>query len=173
MLNKISPRAIFGAMTLICIGLLATAYQLQYGPQHQQPCPYCILQRYAYMAIALVSLLAAIHGPQRIGVILYAAANALCSVVGLAFAGLQLGKSGLSESCLADPVGDFVNNLPSANWWPEYLFATGGCGSKFPPILGLSVPVWSLVWFSVFAILSMLFLAKALRYRPFGKYYKN
>ncbi len=165
MSNKITLRIFFAAIALVCIGLLLTAYQLQYGPQHQQPCPYCILQRYAYMAIALVSLAAAIHGPARTGTIVYALLMDLCAVAGVAFASLQLGKTGLAESCLADPVGDFVNTLPSANWWPEYLFATGGCGTQFPPILGLNVPVWSLIWFGVFAAISMGLLLSALRRR--------
>ena len=161
--NKTAPRALFASIALICIGLLLTAYQLQYGPQHQQPCPYCILQRYAYMAIAMVSLVALIHGPARTGTIIYALVIDFCSVVGMAFVSIQLGKTGLAESCLADPVGDFVNSLPGANWWPEYLFATGGCGTQFPPILGLSVPVWSLIWFAVFAILSLFLCAMAWR----------
>lgn len=159
--NKTAPRALFASIALICIGLLLTAYQLQYGPQHQQPCPYCILQRYAYMAIAMVSLVALIHGPARTGTIIYALVIDFCSVVGMAFVSIQLGKTGLAESCLADPVGDFVNSLPGANWWPEYLFATGGCGTQFPPILGLSVPVWSLIWFAVFATLSLFLCAMA------------
>ncbi len=163
--NKIPARFVFACISMICIGLLVTAYQLQYGPQHQQPCPYCILQRYAYMAIALASLAAAVHGPGRTGAIIYAALMDLCAVGGVAFASLQLTKTGLAESCLADPVGDFVNTLSGANWWPEYLYATGGCGTKFPPILGLSVPVWSLVWFAVIAIASKILLVAAMRRR--------
>jgi protein dithiol:quinone oxidoreductase len=123
------------------------------------------LQRYAYMAIGLISALAAMHGPGRIGTLLYAVFADLCAVGGLAFAGLQLTKTGLAESCLADPVGEFVNTLPSANWWPEYLFATGGCGAKFPPILGLSVPVWSLLGFAFFSLTCSALAVYALRKR--------
>ncbi len=165
MLKKIPSRAIFAAVSLICICLLLAAYQLQYGPQHQQPCPYCILQRYSYLAMALTGLAAAIHGPARMGAIIYAGLMDLFAVAGVMFASIQLTKSGLAESCLADPVGDFVNTLPGANWWPEYLYANGGCGTKFPPILGLSVPVWSLVWFCIFAAISMILLVSALRKR--------
>ena len=159
MLTKISVRAVFAAMAIISIALLVTAYELQYGPQQQQPCPFCVLQRYAYIGIALISFLGAIHGPDRLGTALYATANAVCSLAGILFASWQLTKVGAAESCLADPVAEFVNTLSSANWWPEYLFATGGCGAKLPPILGLSVPVWSLIWFVAFAVLSVFLCA--------------
>ena len=148
-------------MAAISIALLITAYELQYGPQKQQPCPFCILQRYAYMGIALVSLLGAVHGPGRTGTAFYAAANAVCSLAGIIFASWQLTKVGAAESCLADPVAEFVNTLSGADWWPEYLFATGGCGAKLAPILGLSVPVWSLIWFAVFAVFSLFLCTTA------------
>ena len=165
MTERLPTRAVFAAIALTCVGLLATGYQLQYGPQYQQPCPYCILQRYAYMAIAMISLIATVHGPSRLGGLAYAIAIDICASAGLAFTGLQLSKSSLAESCLADPVAEFVNTLPSANWWPEYLFATGGCGAKFPPILGLSVPVWSMIWFAIIATGSAYLIVLALRRR--------
>lgn len=150
MLNKISPRVILALIAFIGIALLATAWYLQYGPAKQQPCPLCILQRYAYMALAIVCLLAALHGPKPFGMLIYAIIADAISAAGLALAIWQLNKGASMKSCLSDPVGEFVNGLPSANWWPEYLFANGGCADVFPPILGLHVPQWSLVFFAVF-----------------------
>jgi disulfide bond formation protein DsbB len=82
------------------------------------------------------------------------------ALAGVGLASWQLTKVGLPESCMSDPVAEFVNTLPSADWWPEYLFATGGCGAKLAPILGLTVPEWSLLWFSLFALLSVLSLVR-------------
>jgi disulfide bond formation protein DsbB len=150
MQNKLSPRVILALIGFICIAVLAMAWYLQYGPGKQQPCPLCILQRYAYMALASVCLLAALHGPRRIGMLAYAIVADAISAVGLALAIWQVNKGASMNSCLSDPVGEFVNGLPSANWWPEYLFANGGCADVFPPILGLHAPQWSMVWFAVF-----------------------
>ena len=141
------------------------AWYLQYGPDRQQPCPLCVLQRYTFLALALVCLLAAAHGPQRTGMLVYAGIADLLASSGLGLAIWQVTKGGTMTSCLSDPVGEFVNALPPANWWPEYFFANGGCADKYPPILGLHVPEWSLVWFTVFTGLIMVAFVATLRQR--------
>ena len=163
MVIKLSARAVFSVVAFICAVLLITAYQLQYGAQRQQPCPLCILQRYAYSAIAIVSLIGAIHGPRRLGGIIYNSAIASIAFIGAGFAIWQLSKGHAMQTCLADPIGQFVNGLPSADWWPEFFFATGGCADKYPSILGLSVAAWSLIWFVVLAIFSTALASRAVR----------
>ncbi len=140
-MQKISPRIILGLIAVICFGLLATVWFLQYGPDKQQPCPLCVLQRYAYILVAFTALIGAIH--QRVG---YALVATLFSVGGLALSTWQVFKGAEMLSCKADPIGIFVNGLPAANWWPEYFFATGGCADNYS-VLGLPVPVWSLICF--------------------------
>ena len=164
MVIKLSARAVFAVIAFICMALLVTAYQLQYGPQQQQPCPLCILQRYAYLAIGIAALIGTIHGPRRFGGSVYNAVIALIALFGAGLAIWQVSKGETMLSCVADPIGQFVNTLPSANWWPEYLFATGGCADQHPPILGMSAAAWSLVWFILLAIFSLALLIKALRH---------
>ena len=93
----------------------------------------------------------------------YNAIIAVIACVGAGCALWQLSKGDTMQSCLADPLGNFVNTLPSANWWPEYFFATGGCADKYPPILGITVAAWSLLWFGLFAAFSLALIAKAMR----------
>ncbi|MEP7156263.1 MAG: disulfide bond formation protein B [Betaproteobacteria bacterium] len=150
---KLSARIIFAAIGIICLCLLTAAWYLQYGPQKQQPCPLCILQRYLYMALAVVCLAAVAHGPARVGTMVYAVIADLLASIGVAMAVWQVSKGSSMTTCLSDPIGEFVNGLPMANSWPEFLFANGGCADQYPPILGVPVPVWSLVWFSMFAAL--------------------
>ena len=66
-------------------------------------------------------------------------------------------------SCLTDPVGEFVYGLPMRNWWPEFLAAYGGCADKFPPIIGLSVPLWSLIFFTGLSMVGAWMTVKLLR----------
>ncbi len=165
MVIKLSARAVFSVISIICTGLLLTAYQLQYGAQQQQPCPLCILQRYAYLGTAVVSAIGAIHAPRRFGGMTYNAAIALIATAGAGLAIWQLNKGSAMQTCLADPIGQFVNGLPSANWWPEFFFATGGCADKYPSILGLSVAAWSLVWFVVLALFATALILRAYRSR--------
>lgn len=152
MIKYFSPRPVFALIGFICIVFLTTAWYLQYGPGRQQPCPLCILQRYAYIALAITTLSAAAHGPRRVVLLTYAAIADLVAATGAGLALWQVSKGASMKSCLDDPIGTFVNGLPMANWWPEYFFANGGCADVFPPILGLHVPQWSLVWFTMFFI---------------------
>jgi protein dithiol:quinone oxidoreductase len=159
---KIPIRVLFFAIAVFCIALIAKAFELQHGPEQQQPCPLCILQRYAYLAIAFVALAAAIHGPRAARV--YAGITGLLALTGGGFTVWQLTKGGSMQSCVADPIGVFVNGLPSASWFEaKMFFATGGCADKYPPILGLSLPAWSLICFAALAIVSLSIAWRAKR----------
>lgn len=147
-------RTLFFAVFFLCFGLVAGAYWFQHGPQQQQPCPLCILQRYLYLGIGLVALLAGLHGPDLVGRRIYAALIWLLALMGVGLTAWQLSKGDTMTSCLSDPIGEFVQSLPSAQWFEGKLFfATGGCADKYPPTFGLSLAVWSLI---CFAALSMI-----------------
>ena len=66
-----NPRLGYVAGTAICAGLLGFGLYLQYAGG-QDPCPLCILQRITFIALGLVFLVAAVHGPGKIGAIVYA-----------------------------------------------------------------------------------------------------
>lgn len=139
---------------LICFMLLTAGWWLQYGPQQQQPCPLCILQRYAFIAVGLCLLAASFMKPrQPISMALHVEALtfALC---GAGLATWQLTKGASMTSCMTDPIGVFVNGLPTANWWPQYFFATGSCADQYPPLLGLPIAGWALFWFAALALWS-------------------
>lgn len=162
MLSRLTPstvRWIFASVSAICAALLAFGYFLQYGAG-QQPCPLCILQRYVYLAISIVGVVAVAIGHSRIGARICAGVIASFTVIGAALAAWQVGKGDSMTNCLGDPVGDFVYGLPMRSWWPEFLAAYGGCADKHPPILGLSAPLWSLIWFTVFLTVGVYMLRR-------------
>ncbi len=154
-MKPIQIRAALFAIAVFCLALLAYAYQLQYGPEKQQPCPLCILQRYAYFGVAVATLAAALYFRQWL---VWLAAAIATSGGGLAL--WQVLKGSSMASCQRDPIGIFVNGLPMADWWPEYLFATGGCSDRFFT-LGLPVPVWSLACFAGLAAALVFFTVKS------------
>ena len=161
-MSQTSTRTIFALISAICVALLGAAYYLQYS-HGQQPCPLCILQRYVYLAIAVVALLSAVVGPARVGAMVVAGLLGAFAAVGAALAIWQITKGDSMASCLTDPVGEFVYALPMRGWWPEFLAAYGGCADKYPPIFGLSVPMWSLICFLALLTTSEFLLVKLLR----------
>ena len=63
-------------------------------------------------------------------------------------------------SCGIDPLQTAVNNLPFAHWFPTVFVAEGMCGTPYDPIMGLSIPQWSLTGFSVFLVALLMVLFK-------------
>ena len=154
-----AARWIFAAASVSCVALLCFAYYMQYGLGHQ-PCPLCILQRYVYLAIAAVSLAGAAYGPKRFGAMITAAVLGVFAATGAALAIWQVTKGDTMTTCNTDMVGQIVYSLPMRAWWPEFLAAYGGCADLYPPILGLSIPLWSLIWFAGYLAIFAYLVAK-------------
>jgi disulfide bond formation protein DsbB len=144
---EFTPRRLFAVFTLVPLALLAEALVLQHL-KGQAPCPLCVLQRAAFLLVALIALAAAIHQPQRRGAAIYAAGMALASLLGLGVAiwhvwTLHHPKIG----CGIDVLEQFVNDLPTAKLFPWLFRASGECTAPHEPIFGLQVPEWALIWF--------------------------
>jgi disulfide bond formation protein DsbB len=138
-------------IAFISLGLLAYALYLQHM-QNMLPCPLCIIQRYAFAAVAAICLLFALlpRAATRLGANL----GALAALAGAAVAGWHLWvKAHPSVSCGIDPLETSLNKIPTAELLPFVFKADGLCTTEYAPILGLSIPQWSLLWFAVFAIL--------------------
>jgi disulfide bond formation protein DsbB len=130
---------------LICIALLGAALYLQYV-EHMQPCPLCIIQRYAFAAIALICIVFALlpAAAMRFGA-------GLATLVALGGAGTASWHLWVmahpGTSCGIDPLETALNHIPTANLMPFLFNADGMCTTPYAPIFGLSIPQWSLIWF--------------------------
>lgn len=137
------------AIAALCIALLGGALYLQYV-KDMQPCPLCVIQRYAFVAIAVICLVFAIL--PRVLSRLGAALASLAALAGAGSAGWHLWiKAHPGTSCGIDPLETALNALPSAKWLGFLFNADGLCAATYPPILGLSIPQWSLTWFLILA----------------------
>jgi disulfide bond formation protein DsbB len=114
----------------------------------------CILQRYAVIAVGLVALVAAIHGPQRTGLKVYGGLVALIAIAG---GGVAVRHSWLQhfppkvESCGTD-LDFLISTFPLSQALPKIFAGTGSCSKVDWKFLGLSIPEWTLVWFAIFAV---------------------
>jgi len=160
MMARVTPRLGFAAIFVACTAMVLTAifyFQEELG---LEPCPMCILSRYTFIAIAAVSLVAAIHGPRGTALKFYGAIVALLAAAGI---GVSLRHSYLQhfppkvESCGAD-LEFLMNTLPLAQALPRIFAGTGSCSKVDWRFLGLSIPEWAGVWFLAFAI-AVLWLA--------------
>lgn len=169
MFSKLTPRLGYGIGFLACLALFAFALYLQYV-EHQEPCPLCVLQRIAFIALGGVFLVAALHGPGRIGSIVYSGMLFLVSGIGAAIAGRHVWLQHLPKHQLPEcgPGLEYmIRKFPLPKVLEKILAGSGECAEAGWTFLGLSIAGWSLLWFvllGVFAVcLAMLSMRRAAR----------
>ncbi len=157
-----SSRQCFALGAAACAGLLGFGYYLQFA-RDLEPCPLCILQRLAFMALGLGFLAGALTGPGRIG-------TRLLAGLGLLFAGLGAGVAGRQvwlQSLPADQVPacgpglDYmVENFPLLKTLSMILRGSGECAENAWQFLGLGIAAWALVWFALLGALAIYLLLR-------------
>lgn len=148
-------RGLLVLLALICLALLAGALYMQYV-EHEDPCPLCIIQRYFFLLIAIFAFLGARLSSWR-GVRVLEALVALSALGGIvASARLVWVQAFPAYSCGFDALEPIVDALPPAHWLPGVFKVQGLCETVYPPILGISLPAWSLIAF-VFIFVPVLF----------------
>src|SRR5206468_2626024 len=80
---RIPVRAVFGAIAAICAALVAYAIFYMQEELGLEPCPMCVLSRYSFICIGVVSLAAAIHGPRGVALKVYGALTMLFAAGGM------------------------------------------------------------------------------------------
>ena len=142
-------RFFYAVLLTISIAALAIAWYLQHV-RDLAPCPLCIMQRFAFWALAIFALAGLCVGS------LGRFWNSAAAFAGMLGVGVTAYHNWLlaqpKVSCGIDPVQNFVNDLPLANLWPDMFMATGLCSAKLPLIVGVSIPQWSLIGLSVLTL---------------------
>lgn len=156
------PRLLFAAAFLAVVGLLGYGLWLQHA-LHLEPCPMCILQRYAFALVGAVALVAALHNPGALGVRIYAG---LLTVAALAGGGVAARQTWLQHNPpkLADcgPGLEFmVESFPLSEALPMIFRGSGDCSKVDWTFLGLSIAEWALACFIGLVLLGILLLIRA------------
>ena len=134
---------------VICAALLGYAFfvQFQLGIQ---PCPFCIFQRIAFAAAALLFLGGALHGPRKsVARRVYGVLVFLAAATGIGIAGRHVWVQVFPpEMPSCGPGWDYL--VETSTWLGvvrKVLGAKGDCSTIDWSFLGLSMPMWSLLWF--------------------------
>lgn len=156
-MKNLSPRSIFFLVFACCVGLLSFGLYLQHA-KGLEPCPLCVLQRYAFVGIGLVALIAALHGPRKKLVLnLYTTGMLIFTTLGLVVAGRHVWLEHMPKdevpSC--GPGLDFiVESFPLSDALPMIFKGSGECADVQWRFLTFSISEWALVWFVLFLLTS-------------------
>lgn len=135
------------------IGFLACAALMAYALYAEHvlglaPCPLCIFQRVAVIALGAIFLMATVHGPGRTGARVYGALAALAALGGIALAArhvwIQAQPPGTVAACGAD-LDYLLEIMPLMEVVSNVLTGSGECGTVDWRFLGLSMPWWVLI----------------------------
>jgi len=130
-----------------CAGLLAYAMFLQ-QVEMLEPCPLCILQRIAFVAIGLFALLAGLHNPARPGRLIYTILISISTLFGIAIAGRHVWLQHLPPELVPDcgpGLGYMLDAFPLLDTIEMVLTGSGSCAEVSWSFLGLSMPEWTLI----------------------------
>ncbi|MFM7505196.1 MAG: disulfide bond formation protein B [Rubrivivax sp.] len=124
-----------------------------------QPCPWCVLQRLVFLAIAAVSLPALLLKGATARRVL-SAAGLLLSGAGMAAALWQHFVSTSSASCKLTLADRIVGGLGLDGLWPEVFAAYASCADAAVKLLGVWYEFYSLGLFALLALVALRLLRR-------------
>ena len=131
---------------LACVALMAYALYAQYVLGFE-PCPLCIFQRVAVMALGVIFLLAALHHPRQSGATMYGVLALMAALAGIGVAArhiwIQSQPPGTVAACGAS-LDYMLDILPVMTVINKVLTGSGECAHIDWQLLGLSMPWWVL-----------------------------
>ena len=151
-----TSRVAWLALALVCGVLLGTGFYLQFH-DGLEPCPLCIFQRMAYFAVGAIALVAAGHGPGRLGARVYATLLGLSSLAGAGIAGRQVWLQHLPADQVPEcgPGLEFMLEMYAPfEVLKRVLRGTGDCAKVDWTFLGFSIAEWSLLCFLLLLLAS-------------------
>lgn len=140
----------------ICAALLGYALYVQHG-MFMQPCPLCILQRVAFVAMGVFFLLGACTGERPAWL---RKASALCvaffAAFGAGIAGWHLRMQHLPPgevpSCGGMDIGYMLDAFPLQTVIEKIFTGSGDCAKVDWEWLGISMPGWTLLWYLILGV---------------------
>jgi disulfide bond formation protein DsbB len=159
------PRRVLALVALACLAMLAFGLYLQHVVG-LEPCPMCIVQRYALLLVALVAGVTAIAKSRSL---LMAGSGVMVLLAG--FGAFVAARQSFLQwyppeiaSCGRDFYG-MIETFPLKRVIPMIFKGSGDCTKIDWTFLGGSIANWSFVCFVVIALVGLLLIARLARRR--------
>lgn len=153
-----TTRLFYLALFIACLSFLGFGIFLEHA-KGLEPCPLCSFQRLAYIAIAAVAFIAAIHNPQGFMRPVYNVLLIIAALIGAGIAGRQTWLQHLPPELVPEcgPGLEYMLEVfPFAEALKMILSGSGECAEVQWRFIGLSIPEWSLICFSLIVLTTLL-----------------
>ena len=160
-----APRRVWLLVSLACIGLLGFGLYLQHVVG-LEPCPMCIVQRYALVLVAIIAGVVSASGKKSLqigGVFLLLLVAAFGAFVAARQSFLQWYPPEVA-TCGRDLYG-MIETFPLKRAIPMIFKGGGDCTVVDWTFLGGSIANWSFVCFALISALALVFLVRRLSRR--------
>ncbi|PWW49054.1 disulfide bond formation protein B [Melaminivora alkalimesophila] len=160
-----APRRVLALIAAACVAMLAFGMYLQHVVG-LEPCPMCVVQRYALIAVAVFTGLASLRAGRGWW---------------MGFGGLALLSAGFGAfvaarqswlqwyppevaTCGRDFYG-MIENYPISRAIPMIFRGSGDCSAVDWRFLGGSIANWSFLWFVAFSLVLLVLIVRGARRR--------
>lgn len=162
MLNRIlSGRVGYLLGFVASFGLVAFGLYIQVK-HHLEPCPLCIFQRIAFLALGTLFLAAALHNPKGVWRKVHGGLQWVAAAAGMGIALRHIWIQGHADEVMAEcgaGVEYLFQNFPLRKFLQLVFKGTGECSTIDWTLLGLTIPQLSLmafVGFGIYVVVLML-----------------
>jgi protein dithiol:quinone oxidoreductase len=160
-----APRRVLALVSLACLAMLAFGLYLQHVVG-LNPCPMCIVQRYAVLLVGLIAGLTALS--RRRGVLV---GGSVLLVLAAGFGAFTAARQSYLQwyppeisSCGRDFYG-MIETFPLQRVIPMIFRGSGDCTKIDWTFLGGSLANWSFLWLSLFTVVGLVLVATLVRRR--------
>jgi protein dithiol:quinone oxidoreductase len=160
------PRRVLAAISAVCLGLLAFGLYLQHVVG-LEPCPMCIVQRYALVLVLLIAGLTATTDRKAVqlgGLALLLLVAGFGAFVAARQSWLQWYPPEV-VTCGRDFYG-MIENFPLQRAIPMIFKGSGDCSKIDWTFLGGSIANWTFLCFTAIALLAVWLGARSVRRQP-------
>lgn len=161
-----APRRVLAAVCLISVALLAFGLYLQHVVG-LDPCPMCIVQRYALVLIAIIAGVTSTSGRKGLQI-----SGAVLLLLSAGFGAFVAARQSWLQwyppevvSCGRDFYG-MIETFPLKRALPMIFKGGGDCTKVDWTFLGGSIANWSFLCFCAVALVSLLLIARTAQRRP-------
>ncbi len=161
--GRLVPRRILAAISLVSVGLLAFGLYLQHY-EGLNPCPMCIVQRYALIFVAVFSGLASVSGKRMLWFV-----GTLLTLLSAGFGAFTAARQSWLQwfppevaTCGRDLYG-MIETFPLKRLIPMIFKGGGDCTAVDWTFLGGTIANWSFICFTLIALVCLPLLGRCLR----------